>query len=197
MNKDTGATVRLFTAIDLPDEIRGSLLSLCRGVAGVRWVKPEQLHLTLRFIGGVTRERCVAIRESLASLHAPSFPLSLRGVGSFPASGGARVLWTGVEPSVPLVSLRDRIEERVVAAGCEAEGRPFSPHITLARLKGLPRHLLASYCARHAAFSAGPFAVKEFLLYSSVLTREGSIHTVEERYPLMAAPLPEVGPCSF
>lgn len=185
-------TVRLFTAIDLPEEVRGALIALCHGIPGVRWVRPEQLHLTLRFIGAVDQERFAAIRERLSALDAPPLPVTLNRVGTFPRSGPPRVLWAGIEQSGALVSLRDRIEELLVAAGCEPETRSFFPHVTLARLRDIPRSMVGTYLARHASFSAGPFGVEQFLLYSSALFRQGSIHTVEQRYPLTSGAAPDV-----
>lgn len=78
------------------------------------------------------------------------------------------------------------IEQVVIAAGCDAETRPFSPHITLARLKDVPRTLVVPYLAQHESFSRGPFEVKEFRLYSSALSRQGSGHSVEQIYPLVS-----------
>ena len=196
MNADQVETVRLFTAIDLPAEVTDRLLSLCHGMPGARWVKPEQFHLTLRFIGAVSRERYAVIRSRLAAVESGPPVLNLAGVGSFPASGPPRVIWAGVEPSGILTALRNRIEEGLVAAGCEAEERPFSPHITLARLRDVPRHLVLPYLARYASFAAGPVAVTEYLLYSSVLNREGSMHRVEARYPLAAVPGSTASPLS-
>ena len=189
----TGEAIRLFTAIDLPAEVTCSLVRLCHGIPGVRWVKPEQLHLTLRFIGTVDRERFAGIREKLSDIETPPVMLSLNSVGSFPVTGPPRVLWAGTERSEALSSLRDQVENVLVTAGCEAETRLFSPHITLARLKDVPRTLVVPYLTRHASFSEGPFEVKEFLLYSSVLSRQGSTHRVEKRYPLVAGAAPGGG----
>ena len=182
-----GQSVRLFTAIDLPEDVRGSLVSLCRGMPGGRWVRPDQLHLTLRFIGAVDRDRFAAIKKRLATIAAPPFMMALKGTGSFPPSGQPRVLWAGVEAPGLLASLRDRIEEQLVAAGCEPERRPFSPHITLARLRDFPRNQVVPYLTRYLSYASDPFEVTEFRLYSSVLSGQGSTHTVEARYPLADA----------
>jgi 2'-5' RNA ligase len=205
LTTDAGDAIRLFTAIDLPEEVKQSLVRLCHGIPGVRWVKPEQLHLTLRFIGSVNQECFAGIREMLSGIGAPPVTLTLNRVGAFPATGPPRVLWAGIERSGELASLRDQVEKVLVAAGCEAETRLFSPHITLARLKDVPRSLILPYLTQHASFSEGPFEVNEFRLYSSMLSRQGSSHRVEKSYPLLAgiAPgggrqsgIPELSPCS-
>jgi len=185
-----GEMIRLFVAVDLPEEVRRSLVGLCCGVPGGRWVNPEQLHLTLRFIGEVDRALFDRIRVSLSSVVSPPVTLVLNSVGSFPPTGPPRVLWVGFQRSEALVSLRNQIENALVTAGCEAETRHFSPHITLARLKDVPRNLVAPYLAEHAGFSQGPVDVKEFRLYSSLLSRQGSRHIVEATYPLSATGAP-------
>jgi len=181
-----GGTVRLFTALDFPEEVKRSLVRLCRGVPGGRWVNPEQVHLTLRFIGEVDRVRFDRIKASLSSVVSPPVTLVLDSVGSFPSTGPPRVLWVGIQRSEALVSLRNQVENALDTAGCEAEPRHFSPHITLARLKDVPRSLVVPYLAEHAGFSEGPVEVKEFRLYSSLISRLGSRHTVEASYPLSA-----------
>lgn len=185
-----GETMRLFIAIDLPETVKRSLVGLCSGVPGGRWVNPEQLHLTLRFIGEVDRALFDRIRVSLSSVASPPVTLILNSVGSFPSTGPPRVLWVGIQRSGALASLYDRVEKALVAAGCEAEMRHFSPHITLARLKDVPRSHVVPYLAEHAGFSEGPVDVKEFCLYSSRLSRQGSHHTVEASYPLSATEAP-------
>ena len=176
--------VRLFAAIYLPSEIRQQVSMLQQGIPGVRWVPPGQLHLTLRFIGNVDRERELCIRSRLAGLLPAPMRLCLKQVGVFPDAGPPRVLWTGVEHSEPLMALRDRLEASLIAAGCEPEQRSFSPHITLARLRDVPRARIIPYLGQHERFSAGPFETAEFHLYSSRLSHEGCTHTVEQTYPI-------------
>lgn len=182
-----GVMYRLFVAIDFPDEIRRHLVALCLGLPGARWVPPDQLHLTLRFIGEVDGGVFDEIIEILRSVQVPAFILSLKGLGCFPPRRTPRVLWTGIAQSERLVLLRNRIESSLVRVGIEAEGRKFSPHVTLARFRE-EVHLsrLTSYLAGNALFEAGPFPVDRFLLYSSRLTAKGAIHQVEAEYLLSA-----------
>ncbi|WP_298432168.1 RNA 2',3'-cyclic phosphodiesterase [Geobacter sp.] len=176
--------MRLFVAIDLPDEVKQSVAALCRGVPGVRWLPPEQLHLTLRFIGEADDAVVGAIRRGLAAITAPPFPLSLQGVGCFPSPRRPRVLWVGLDGSEPLKRLHRGVEATVVAAGLPAEERPFSPHITLARLREQREGEIAPFLVRNASFHSEPFPVDAFHLYSSILTPKGAIHRREASYPL-------------
>ncbi|WP_298273169.1 RNA 2',3'-cyclic phosphodiesterase [Geobacter sp.] len=176
--------MRLFVAIDLPDEVKQSVAALCQGVPGVRWLPPEQLHLTLRFIGEVDDAVAGIIRRGLAEITSPPFPLSLRGVGCFPSPRRPRVLWVGLNGNEPLKRLQQGVEAAVVAAGIPAEERPFSPHITLARLREHREAEITPFLARNASFHSEPFTVDTFHLYSSSLTPKGAIHRREASYPL-------------
>lgn len=175
---------RLFVAIDLPPETRHSLAGLCFGIPGARWVDPEQIHLTLRFIGDVDGAVFHDIRDGLAGIQAHHFQLRLRGVGHFPPRKEPRVLWAGIEPSDPLILLRKKIESTLTGLGLPAEARKFSPHITLARLNRSPVHKVGQFLAGNNLFSTEPFTVQEFFLYSSFLRANGAIHTIEADYPL-------------
>ncbi|CAG0971246.1 RNA 2',3'-cyclic phosphodiesterase [Geobacter sp.] len=176
--------MRLFVAIDLPDDIRQSVADTCRGLPGVRWLPPDQLHLTLRFIGEADDAVDAAIRSGLAIITSPAFPLSLQGVGCFPSPRRPRVLWVGLNGGEPLMQLQREVETAVVTAGIPPEERPFSPHITLARLKDHREGDVAPFLARNASFQCEPFTVDAFHLYSSILTAKGAIHRREASYPL-------------
>ena len=126
---------RLFVAIDPPAEIREQLVGLCCGLPDARWVAPEQLHLTLCFIGAVTGAVFLDIREALTEIQAAPFALRLQGVGFFPPRGQPRVVWAGIAPSEPLTVLQRKIATRLPALGVELENRKFAPHLTLARLQ--------------------------------------------------------------
>ena len=175
---------RLFIAVDLPNDIRNSLGNMSFGIPGARWVDPQQIHLTVRFIGEVDGSAFLDIKESLDQVESAPFPLQLKGVGHFPPRGKPRVLWVGIEQSQPLQSLKKRIDAVLSGVGLEPEGRKFSPHITLARLKNSPVQKVANFLAGNGLFSQEPFEVSDFKLYSSTLTPKGAIHKVEKVYPL-------------
>ena len=131
--------MRLFVAAAIPEAHRRRLASRLAALAGAapraRWERPEKLHLTLRFLGEVAPERVEALGAALAAAAAAAAPLTARltAAGAFPAAGRARVLWLGIEPEAPLARLQAAVEEAVAPFAERAEGRPFHPHLTLAR----------------------------------------------------------------
>lgn len=174
--------MRLFVALELPWSHKQSLLRLCGGLNGVRWVVAEQLHLTLRFIGECDRAAADVLADALAEVIFQPFELCLRGVGQFPPRGQARVLWAGVAPSPALVQLQAAVEAAVRSAGQPAEDKPFSPHITLARLKTPPHpEALRKFYEWHVDFETPPFTITEFVLMESTLRPDGAQYTVLER----------------
>lgn len=177
-------TYRLFTAIDISDQARAAVARICAGIPGVRWVDQSQLHLTLRFIGDAEVSLFERIRNGLAGIDAVPFELSLLGVGRFPPKRDPRVLWVGVAPNEALTRLQRLVEQALVRCGVEPEGREFSPHITLARLKDVPFSRVASFLEANRDFSTPLFPVTEFHLYSSSLTPHGAIHKREAIYHL-------------
>lgn len=174
---------RLFVAIDLPDIQKNRLHEICRGIPGTRWLPPNQLHLTLRFIGEVDSGLFQAIRDGLSGADLSPVTCHLRGIGCFPARGRPRVVWAGVSSEATgLTTMQNRIEQDLRRLGARSEDRPFTPHITLARLKDPPREAVSAFLSRNAEFHGGPFTVNAFHLYSSTLTPKGAIHTMERSY---------------
>lgn len=184
---------RLFVAIDLPDDVKEQLDTLSHGLPGARWVRDRQFHLTLRFLGAVEGPAERTVAEALRSVRCEPFTLQLRGVGHFPPRGNPRVLWAGVERCASLLELHRQVEKYVRRAGLGPEDRKFAAHVTLARLNGTPLPRVLAFLAAHAGLQSPPIQVERFDLFSSVLAGEGSLHTVEESYPLCAA-YPGQGP---
>ena len=176
---------RLFVAIDLPEQVQDAVAGIAgRELVGARRVPREQVHLTLRFIGDADETMFQAIKMALSGVRGSSFSLTLKEVGHFPPGRHPRVLWVGMEESVPLRELQQVVELALIGAGIPPEERRFSPHITIARLKETPPAVVAALEERERLFNAGPFPVEEFYLYSSLLTRDGAIHKREAKYPL-------------
>lgn len=176
--------MRLFVALDLPEAVKSRLAMISCGLPGARWVPPEQLHLTLRFIGEVDGALLPDIRDGLAESCCEPFSIQLQGVGFFPPRKAPRVLWVGLKKNDSLIRLRNRIESRLKKIGLEPEGRKFAPHITLARLENTPPSRVGRFLEQHSLFSCPLFQVNEFRLYSSVLSAQGAKHFVEQAYPL-------------
>jgi len=175
--------IRLFVALALPDEIAEGLLLLQAGVPGARWQTREQLHLTLRFIGDVDGRDAAAVDDALSLIEAPRFGLALKGVGEF---GGKtpHALWAGVSDKEPVGFLQRKIETALQRAGLRPEPRKYLPHVTLARLKGAPAGRVIDFLADHALYASTSFEVAGFILYSSVLTPNGSLYRAERAYRL-------------
>jgi 2'-5' RNA ligase len=179
---------RLFVALDLPDTIKSQIAKLCAGLSDAKWIGRDQMHLTLRFIGEVDERQCEAMKAGLAGIHSSTFELKLSGVGQFPPRGKPRVLWVGVKAPLALNDLQQKVERSVVALGLLAEDRPFSAHITLARLKiPPPPEVVQQYLTRHSAFSTETISIEQFTLYSSHLTPSGATYRREGVYALSAS----------
>jgi 2'-5' RNA ligase len=172
-------TLRLFVAVDLPDAIRARLVEARKDFPGLRWTPPENMHLTLRFLGETGRQE--AVRNALRAAHVAPFSLRLSALGLFERRHHT-ILWAGLENSAPLSALKRQVDDLLAGAlGLERE-RAFSPHITLCRVRGgLPsglREQAAGYC-----FADKSFAVQSFTLFRSVLLPAGASHMCLERYP--------------
>lgn len=176
--------IRLFVGLPLPEDVRLGLAGLCGGVPGAKWVEDENFHVTLRFIGEVSEGAAEDIHHALMTVRAPRFEIVLAGVGHFETAGQVRALWVGIEKSPALAALRQRVESALVRGGLEPEGRRFSPHVTLARLKDAPLARASSFLAHHNLFRAGPVPVDHFTLYSSFLKSDGPLYHAEAEYPL-------------
>jgi 2'-5' RNA ligase len=180
--------MRLFVAIDPPSAVREHLGTTCRDLEGARWTRPEQMHVTLRFLGSIETSLVGTIASALAAIEASSFRLSVTGFGVFPSFRSPRVLWAGMSPSDPLRELARRIEEALARTGAVGpDEKPFSPHLTLARLNGARPATVRSWMDSREGFTAGSWEVSEFFLYASRLTPGGAIHTKLEAWRLADA----------
>ena len=177
--------MRLFVALALPDNIRWQLRLLSGGLAGaMRWVPPENLHITLRFLGEVDGRDAHYVDAALAGIRAPRFSLRLKGVDAFTSGQRVKAVYAGVEKQPALQHLHDKVESAVVRAGLEPEGQKFTPHVTLTRPKDTPLNKLQHYLAEHSLFKTEPFEITHFTLYSSEMGSEQSVYTALQSYAL-------------
>jgi 2'-5' RNA ligase len=170
---------RLFVALELPVTMRDVLLGAMGGVAGARWQRDDQLHLTLRFIGEVDRHRATDIAAALDGVRVEPLALGLAAPGSFDRRGRVDTLWVGVSPAEGVAALAQRINQALLRVGVLAETRAFVPHRTTARL---PRS-----AGSISGFPAQPlpstvFRITGFALWESRLGHAGADYTVIERY---------------
>jgi len=187
--------LRLFVAIDLPEDVRESLGRLQtdlrrHDLPGLRWTRPEGVHLTLKFLGETPATSVAAIEGALARAvrGVPSFRLALGAPGTFGGRRGPRVLWVDVEGELqPLQQLQAAVERELAAAGFAPEERGFSPHLTLARVPQPPRPGLAERVARALEAVAAPrgeFEARELVLMRSSLQPGGAVYSRVAAFPL-------------
>ena len=194
--KNEGSELRLFVACELPSEMKAALTALQNslrreGAPPVRWVRPEGIHLTLKFLGAVPAGRVADIRAALAPIVEGVRPLglSLGSLGAFGGRRGARVVWVGVEGDVERVSeLQRRVEAALARLGFPPEGRAFSPHLTLARVPdhvgSADRERLWDMTKALATPEAAPVIVRELSLMRSILGPGGAVYERLAAFPL-------------
>ncbi len=177
--------IRTFVAIDLPAAVQEALdrfeKELQRAQAPISWVKPERIHLTLKFLGDVAPERIPEVQGSLEQVAATAAPFRLQpsGCGAFPSLKQMRVIWVGLQgDGEALKRLQTGVEEAMGKLGFKKEERPFRAHLTVGRVKGR-QHLraLQDLLMARQSFEAEAFDVTELVLYKSELRPEGARYT--------------------
>jgi RNA 2',3'-cyclic 3'-phosphodiesterase len=183
--------VRLFIAIAIPDDVRKALADLLQELRAIepsaKWVRAENLHVTLKFLGHTEPEKLRAIEQALKAIRSPQpVALQFRGLGFFPNEKRPRVFWTGMAASANLRSLAEDIDHAATGLGFPAENRPFAPHLTLARFDpaGLPARLGAAIEQR-AAVSFGSLSTSMFHLIESKLKPTGAEYTTVQSFPFV------------
>ncbi len=191
----TGDVLRLFVAVELGEEALRALASLQdalrrRGLDGLRWVRPEGVHLTLKFLGETPAERVPAIQEALgeAVSGTPPHVLRLNGLGTFGSRRSPRVLWVGLEGDLEdLRRLQGRVEAALARLGFPREDRAFSPHLTLARVRPENAAALSEPIARAIEAAPAPeasIAVRDVVLMRSTLGPGGAVYDRLAAFPL-------------
>lgn len=174
---------RLFTGVEIPADV-GQALSLLRGgLPGARWIDPENYHLTLRFIGDVDDMIAQEIALMLGRVKRGPIDLHLEGLSSF---GGRRprAVVAMVASAPPLMDAQAEQERLMQRIGLAPEGRKYTPHVTLARLRDASSRDVANYLAARGLFRTPPFKVSRFVLFSARDSVGGGPYVVEAGYPL-------------
>ena len=184
--------IRSFIAVEVPQHLRAKLeevqRELKRADADVRWVRPESIHLTLKFLGSISGEEL----EKLAGVIAPIIPLwapfevRLHGLGCFPSSRSPRIVWVGIEQgSAEASSLQKAVENQAAGVGFPPETRPFKPHLTLGRIRSSKgKDSLAQAVENRRDVAIGSFWVNEVYLFKSELKPSGAIYTKLRTFPM-------------
>jgi RNA 2',3'-cyclic 3'-phosphodiesterase len=194
--------MRIFIALDIDDGIRGRIERFVEGVSGfaseARWVRPESMHVTLKFIGEKPAEAVEEIKRAVSAVKGQPFEIAFRGYGFFPTAKSPRVFWVGIEAGSQLANLAKEVDQAVSALGIAKEDHPYSPHLTLARgggRSGAPAkqkddaanrrfQKLQEKLTAMATPEFGTMTAREFFLYQSQLMRGGARYTKIARFEL-------------
>lgn len=177
---------RLFTALEVPADLGERLALLRGGLPGARWIDADFYHVTLRFIGDIDFRTADEIADALSRVKRREIELSFDGLAAFGSAKPHSVV-ARVAPSRALGELQAEQERIVQKIGLPPEGRRYTPHVTLARLRGTAEREVANYLALRGGFFAGPFKVSRFVLYSSKDSTGGGPYLLEQSYPLAEA----------
>ena len=174
---------RLFTALELPETVVSQMALARGGVVGARWLKPEDYHITLRFVGDIDARTAHDIAETLGDIRRPKPQVRFEGLSWF---GGdkPRAIVAKVKADPALMDLQAEQERRLRRIGVQPETRKFTPHVTLARLRGVAQRKIADYLSSHGALQAEAFTAERFVLYSARDGSGGGPYVVEAAYPL-------------
>lgn len=175
---------RLFTGLEVPEDLGLSLSFLRGGLSGAKWIDVENYHVTLRFIGDVDERTADEIAEELSRIRRPRFPVRIEGVMAF---GGKQPhsLVAKVAPSPALIELQAEHERICQRLGLPAEPRRFTPHVTIARCKSVSHDAVAAWLALRGGFSGTTWTPERFVLYSSKASRGGGPYVIEGEWPLI------------
>jgi len=176
---------RIFTGLELPTDVVQSLATLRGGLPGARWIDPENYHLTLRFIGDVDDTLAREVASLLGKVSRPPLELRFDGLSSFGGRRPRAVVAT-LAQTPALMELQAEHERLMQRVGLEPEGRKFTPHVTLARLRDSSSRQVADYLATRPFLQAPSFRVSRFVLFSSRASVGGGPYVVEAAYPLAA-----------
>jgi RNA 2',3'-cyclic 3'-phosphodiesterase len=189
--------LRLFVALQIPDSIRNDYAALIDDLRRLdgkaspkkpKWVRPENLHVTLKFIGHTDPGKLDAIRTALANVHsAQEVRLHFRNIGFFPNAKRPRVIWGGMESSQNLTSVAHDVDQQIATLGFPAEERAFTPHLTLARLDppGISPELQIAI-EKHTTRAFGELQTSEFYLIESKLKPTGAEYTTLQSFSFVS-----------
>ena len=184
-------TIRAFIAIELPANIIDALKKiqdeLKDGSNKVAWGKPENIHLTIKFLGDIEAGKIDGITGLLEDAAAKnrSFAISVKGTGAFPKTDNPRVLWVGIEDNKNLLPLYNNLEEGLESLGLKKEERSFKPHLTLGRVKLLSdKKLFKKRIEKYKDINLGQFTAEGICLFQSKLTPNGAVYVKLKEYRL-------------
>lgn len=184
--------MRSFIAIELPEEVKRYLSEIQENLkkcgADIRWAKPQNIHLTLKFLGDTGEEDIEEISKRLNDVcgNFNIFNLVITGPGIFPGMRSPRVLWVGLNSNKTIIELQKGIEESIVQVGFKPEKRRFTPHLTIGRFKSSRfKETLLKEIGAKQDMSLGSFEVRSVALIKSDLKPSGAVYTIIREVPLL------------
>ena len=185
-------TIRTFIAIKLPENTITSLREVQEGIRShgihLRWVRPENIHLTLKFLGDIKEDNLEKITAALHESIAAYEPISLyaKGLGVFPGIKRPRVVWVGIAGQLEsLIGLQQSLEQGLEGLGFEKEKRPFKGHLTLGRIKRrIDPKQLGNALIKYDEFKSETFSAENIVMYKSELKPTGAVYTEIVKIPL-------------
>ena len=176
--------IRLFAALDIPDDIGETLQRRQQGLPRAKWRPLDTLHLTLRFFGEMSEDKAADLDLELDQIRVEPFDYVLSGAGSFGEGDDIRAVWAGVEENATLNRLAAKCEAAARRVGLAAEHKPYRPHVTLAYLRHPDPARVAAWIAGHNLLKSPPIRTASFALYSSWRTDTASRYELEREYAL-------------
>jgi 2'-5' RNA ligase len=175
---------RLFVGLELPEEIATRLSALRWGLPGARWIDPSDYHLNLRFIGDIDRRAAREVEDELAEIIRQPVPISMVGLGAF---GGDKphTIYASVEPNRALIELQGEMERCLRRIGLKPEGRKFTPHVALARMRSASVLDVVDYLSAQVPFPQVRFTAASYSLFSAREQFGGGPYIVEAAYALL------------
>lgn len=174
---------RTFIAISLPDFIIEEIERCQRGIPNAKWIKKENLHITLQFIGEISLEDLKNIRQILKMVNQEKFKIRIKNPKVF-YKKFQKILWLSIEPEEPILILRNKILKELIKNQIDFKKENYTPHLTIARLDNPTQKILNDYLMTYENFSTEEFSIDSFTLFSSILSPSGAIYTEEEIYYL-------------
>ncbi len=173
---------RLFVGLELPEMVRVRLALIGGPLPGAKWIPPEDMHLTLRFVGDIDNRQADDLVGFLDDIRLTAFELAIRDLGAF-GGNEPRIIWAGADAGPALEQLQRAVERAARLAGLPPETRSFKPHVTLARLRGTRPDVVARFLGSRPGLSIEPFVVDHFALFSSRPRVGGAPYMIENVFP--------------
>jgi len=183
-------TLRTFIAVDFPIEIKEKIIEITAYFqsklppAQIKWVEPDHMHLTLKFMGETPHDKLVQIKQSIHQVISvfPSFEIEIKALGMYPNNQRPRVIWLGINAENHLILLHNQLDQVLKGEGIKSDRRPFSPHLTIGRVRRNADQesviQIGRILSQFKIASLGSVEIDEILYYQSLLTPQGPIYTI-------------------